>query len=350
MKPALYKILVDPVHKKSFGLRGQAPKNDDVASATLVADDGAEYGISSGIPRLVTTTDEGQRQTERSFAFKWQKRAAYENPRATEFQLNWLPAKYGFRSVADWAGFYSSRRRILDLGCGSGASSGLWLDSQHWSGDAMWVGVDISTAVDLAQDRLGHIPNTHFVQADALRLPFRSGAFDTIVAEGVLHHTPSTRLAMLAAADLLESGGECHFYVYRRKGPIREFTDDHLRQAIAGLSDEQAWEAMQPLTQLGQALSDLKVQVDVPDVPLLGISAGSYDVQRLIYWNFAKLFWNDETSFEYNALVNFDWYHPQYAHRQTEQEVREWCAEADLSVKWLHTEESGYSVIGVKAG
>ena len=63
------------------------------------------------------------------------------------------------------------------------------------------------------------------------------------------------------------------------------------------------------------------------DVPLLGIKAGRYDVQRLIYWNVAKLFWNAEMTFEENNHLNFDWYAPRYARRQTEDEVRRWYEE-----------------------
>jgi SAM-dependent methyltransferase len=263
---------------------------------------------------------------------------------------DWLVEKYGFPSFAEWAGYFSTRDRILDVGCGSGLSSSLFIDSPYWTGEAMWVGADISAAVDVARDRLGHCPNTHFVQADALQLPFRNGSFDTIFSEGVLHHTPSTRQAILAVAHLLEPGGEFHFYVYRKKGPVREFTDDAIRAAIAPLSGDEAWEAMRSLTRLGQALSELDVKVEVPeDVPLLGIKAGEYDVQRLIYWHFAKLYWNPAWSFEENVHVNFDWYRPHYAHRQTEVEVRQWCAEAELTITWFHEQESGFTVRATKS-
>ena len=50
------------------------------------------------------------------------------------------------------------------------------------------------------------------------------------------------------------------------------------------------------------------------------------------YWHFAKLYWNPAWSFEENVHVNFDWYRPHYAHRQTEEEVRQWCAEAELTI------------------
>ena len=80
---------------------------------------------------------------------------------------------------------------------------------------------------------------------------------------------------------------------------------------------------------MGQALAELKVEVDVPeDIPWLGIKRGRIDVQRFFYWAVAKMFWNEALGFEENHHVNFDWYHPRYAHRQTEGQVRGWCGEA----------------------
>jgi hypothetical protein len=137
--------------------------------------------------------------------------------------------------------------------------------------------------------------------------------------------------------------------VYRKKAPIREFADDHIRACVSPLPPEQAWEALGPLTKLSQALAELHVDVDVPeDIPYLGIARGRYDVQRLLYWHVAKLFWNPALSFEENNHVNFDWYHPQYAHRHTEEEIRRWSADAGLDIVRFHMAESGFSVRAVR--
>ena len=343
MKPALLELLVDPVSRDPLRL-------DD---GRLVSPTGGDYTVRRGIPRFVQSEDEAQVQTQEAFAFKWGRRDSYawllgESDEAP--QTAWLLEKYGFASSDEWARKFSGSGRVLDLGCGAGSASWPWLRSRAWTGEAMWVGVDISDSIDLAADLLGEFANTHFVQADALHLPFPDGSFGAVLSEGVLHHTPSTRDAILAAARTLASGGEFYFYVYRRKGPVREFTDDHIRTAIAGMSDAEAWEAMRSLTMLARALSDLHATVEVPDdVPLLGIKAGAIDVQRLIYWNFAKTYWNDAASFEENVHVNFDWYRPRYAHRQSESEVRGWCEEAGLSIRRLHEQESGFTVVAVRS-
>jgi arsenite methyltransferase len=256
----------------------------------------------------------------------------------------WLLDRYGFDDVEAMREFFASCGTVLDAGCGSGFSASLWLAPEWSRGTAAWTGVDISAAVDVARERLAGIESLSFLRADILDLPFPEETFGAIFSEGVLHHTPSTERALKALVPLLRPGGELLFYVYRRKAPIREFTDDYVRGLVSALPPEDAWEALKPLTALGQALAELNTEVDVPDVPLLGIEAGRYDVQRLIYWNFAKLFWNAELSFDENVHVNFDWYHPRYAHRQTEEEVRRWCADAQLHIERFHVDPAGFTV------
>ena len=343
MKDDLFRLLQDPA------TGGRLRRVPDGKGERLETDDGRQFPVRNGIPRFVATEDAGQLQTRDAFGFKWAKRNTYDTPAFRAFSLEWCIRKYGFRSEQDWIGYFDSRRRILDVGCGSGYSSSLYLGHPDWTGKAMWVGADISTAVDVARERLREVPNIHLVQADALQLPFAADAFDTLFSEGVLHHTPSTRAALLAAARVLEPGGEFLFYVYRKKGPLREFADDYIRAQIAPLSDEAAWDAMRSLTRFGQALAETKAHVVVPeDVPLLGIRAGTFDVQRLLYYNVVKMFWNPALSFEENVHVNFDWYRPHYAHRQTAEEVRAWCAEAGLRIRHFHEEESGFSVRAVR--
>lgn len=342
-------MLVDPVALTPLKLEGASDANGEVIDGRLVSDDGATYPIVAGIPRFVLGQDDAQAQTREAFGFKWKKRDTYDSDEARASAAEWYVQKYGFESLGAWSRHYDSFERILDAGCGSGFSSSLWLRRPEWTGRAAWVGVDISEAIDVAKERLSDVANTHYVQADVLSLPFADRTFDGVFSEGVLHHTPSTRAALLSVARVLANGGEATFYVYKKKSPVREFTDDYVREQISSLTDEQAWEAMRPLTELGRVLAEAKATVELSqDVPVLGIKAGTHDVQRLIYWHFAKLFWNPRLSFEENVHVNFDWYRPRYAHRQTEEQVREWCEEARLDIRRFHDSDPGFAVRAVK--
>jgi arsenite methyltransferase len=352
LRKSVINILVDPITKLPlrFGETSSSTSDNNLIEGSLIGSGGRSYPISNGIPRFVLTEDLGQKQTERSFGFKWRQLNTYNSPQARKFSQSFVAQRYGFDEIDKLRAFFRSRQRILDAGCGSGYGASLWMNSS-WrdGGPAEWFGVDISAAIDVAQERLEAMGGTHFIQADILQLPFREGAFDTISSEGVLHHTPSTEKALKSLAPLLETNGHMLFYVYRKKGPIREFTDDHIRDLISPLPPAEAWALLRPLTKLGKALADLHAEIDVAeDIPYLGIKAGRYDVQRFIYWHLAKLFWNETFSFEENNHVNFDWYHPRYSHRHTEDEIRQWCAESALSIKHFDAAESGYTVWAVK--
>jgi hypothetical protein len=52
--------------------------------------------------------------------------------------------------------------------------------------------------------------------------------------------------------------------------------------------------------------------------------------------------------FDGSQHVNFDWYHPPYAHRHTLEEIREWCARLGLGITYCHTQESGYTIRATK--
>lgn len=351
MRSSLLDLLVDPVSGLPVKLSENGLLEGEILQGALQSPEGNSYKIVNGIPRFVLTQDSGQKQTESSFAYKWQQRDAWYSPQVQAACQPWLVQRYGFESVDEMRSFFGAHQRVLDAGCGSGFGSSMWMDSS-WRGDgkAEWVGADISEAVDVAQERLGAIPGTHFIQADILQLPFRPQSFDAIFSDGVLHHTPSTERALKSLAPLLVTHGEILFYVYRVKSPVREFTDDYVRDAISSLDPAEAWEALRPLTKLGQALAELHAEVEVPeDIPVLGIKAGRYDVQRLIYWHFAKLYWRETFSLEENNHVNFDWYHPRYSWRHTEDEIRRWCDEAGLRItRFDDTQESGFSVRAVK--
>jgi hypothetical protein len=136
------------------------------------------------------------------------------------------------------------------------------------------------------------------------------------------------------------------FYVYKKKGPIREFSDDYIRSLLQGMPPQKAWKALEPLTKLGIALGRLGVEVEIPeDVDLLEVPAGRYDIQRLFYWHVAKAFFRPELSFDELNHINYDWYAPANAHRQTPEEVRSWCAESGLVVEHEHIEDAGITVI-----
>jgi arsenite methyltransferase len=350
VRRSLLDHLVDPVSKSPLTLETSAAAGDEIEEGMLRSQHGTAYPIRRGIPRFVELDDPSQQQTGESFGYKWRHQEAFDSESTREWARSWLLERYGFESAAAMRSHLASRGPVLDAGCGSGYSAVLWLEP-GWSGDtgAEWFGVDVSEAIDVARETLRGVEGTHFVQADVLQLPFREGSFGAAFSEGVLHHTPSTERAFASVVSSLQRAGELLVYVYRRKGPIREFSDDFVRGLIAPLPPAEALEQMRPLTELARALSETDATVVVSgDVPYLGIEAGEYPLQRFVYWHLLKAFWNDAFSFEGNNLVNFDWYHPRYAHRHTEEELRDWCRKYGVEITRLDAQESGFTLRGTK--
>jgi hypothetical protein len=97
------------------------------------------------------------------------------------------------------------------------------------------------------------------------------------------------------------------------------------------------------LTELGRRLSELNVSFDAPAIPALGIKGGPMDIQRFVYWNFLKCFWNPDLGRETSVVTNFDWYSPSNARRFSEAEVRGIVAANGLAEAHFHAEEACYS-------
>ena len=290
-----------------------------------------------------------QRQTADAFALKWAKRDTFDSPESRARARAWLLERYGDVAEAEWWDEYGDAPVVLDAGCGAGFGAlellGPRLDR------VQYLGVDASRAVEVARVRFeesGHAAT--FLRSDITRLPLSAASVDVILAEGVLHHTDDAESAFHALVPLLRDGGRFLFYVYRRKGPIREFTDDYLREKLRALSPQEAWDALLPLTRLGQQLGDMDVTLDLPDgLPLLDVPPGPITLQRFVYWHVFKAFHHPDLDVDELNHINYDWYAPANASRHTPEEVREWCASAGLAIERERVEEAGITVIATRA-
>lgn len=289
--------------------------------------------------------DRDQAQTQRTFGFKWEKTDTYTSPAMSDAIGSWLRERYSFLlSHLD----ANQGQSVLDIGCGGGNAAAL-LFADHWS-RLRYVGTDISTAVDVAAHRLSETEGEKaYVQADLMRLPFLKNSFDIVFSEGVLHHTPSTKAAIETTVEYVRPGGLYAIYVYSKKSPVREFTDDYVRGLVSDLPSQEAWDKLLPLSKLGAALGELNVDVMVPeDVDLLGIPAGTINIQRLFYWHICKMYHRDGLTLEEMNHINYDWFTPKYAYRQTPEETISWIENCGLKIEKLVSEQAGHTVFARK--
>jgi SAM-dependent methyltransferase len=309
---------------------------------------GQEFVVREGIPRSKKLLSAAQGQTSQAFGYKWKKVSTFDSPASLARMRGWLVERYGELGEGRWLDEHGELPILLDAGCGGGMS-GLELLSPILP-RIRYIGVDVSEAVDVARHRFEQRGfEGGFLQADITDLPLSTASVDLILSEGVLHHTNSTEHALKSLARLLKPGGRFMFYVYRRKGPIREFTDDYVRAQLQTKPPDEAWKAMEPLTRLGIALGKLDSEIEIEEpIDVLGIPAGRTTVQRLFYWHIAKMFYRADLSFDEMNHINFDWYAPANAHRQSPEEVRVWAQEAGLVIEREVVEDAGITVIARK--
>jgi SAM-dependent methyltransferase len=318
------------------------------AESGTIAIRGSDFVLRDGILRAKGLASASQAQTSDAFGFKWKRRESYDSPQMLAAIRAWLVQRYGAPDDMGWLFDAERPPVLLDAGCGSGVSASELFGERL--NRVRYIGADISVAAEVAKQRFAERAISGcFLQCDLMRLPFAPGSLDAIFSEGVLHHTDSTRDAILSLSRLLRAGGRFMFYVYNKKSPIREFTDDFIRDKLQGMAPDAAWQAVMPLTKLGKALGELAIEIDVPeDVALLGIPKGRVDLQRLFYWHIFKAFYRPDFTLEEMNHVNFDWYAPKNSHRQTPEEVRAWCVEAGLTIERERVEEAGITIIARK--
>ena len=290
-----------------------------------------------------------QIQTAKCFGYKWSKRDTYESESMKNLSTTWLFERYcggDTRKLMQW--LEGGRKIILDAGCGSGYSAILFFGDQLKNHD--YLGVDISSSVSVAQCRFKEMGYPgDFIQLDLMDLPVPDSSVDLIFAEGVLHHTESVEESLKYLSTKLRDGGRFLFYVYARKSVVREFTDDLIRKRIHDLTDDEAWQALMPLTKLGSVLGDLKIDIEIPeDVPLLDIEKGNIDLQRFFYWHICKLFYSPDLTLEEMNHINFDWFRPLNCHRHTPEEIEDFCAGAELTIEHMNVQRSGVTVVALK--
>jgi SAM-dependent methyltransferase len=240
----------------------------------------------------------------------------------------------------------NNKKTILDAGCGNGRVTALL--AMNATLDAKITGIDL-TAADVAAENLHGIKNTSFYTKDLMEDNSDLGKFDFIYCQEVLHHTnnPFQSFSNLVKYNLSEKG-TIAIYVYKKKAPVREFTDDFIRDKIANMPYEEVMKHCDQITKFSKNISEQKQEFYCPEIELLGIPAGNYTPQRFMYHFFMKCFWNEELDFEQNSAINYDWYHPQNCTRHSMDEVKGWFTANPLKITHAYEDFYGITMHGIK--
>lgn len=307
----------------------------------------ARYGLTQTKGGDIRPESIDQAKTNETFSDKWRRFKQYGlEPEHKSFLFGWYCKKLGVPDLDALKGFYRSKTRVLEVGPGSGFNTRFI--AENCPGEVF--ALDISEAAYTTFDNTRDLDNCCVVQADLMDAPFADESFDFIIADGVLHHTPNTRAAVGALYKKVRPGGQFFFYVYRKMGAARVFSDDYIRQQFMPLTTEECYAACEGITELGRELSRLNVTITLEKpIPALGIPSGTHNVQRLLYYNFLKCFWNEAFDYETNNMVNFDWYHPHNAWQHTDDEVTGWLKELGVvEYRFNDANPNGISVLLTK--
>lgn len=180
---------------------------------------GGEYPVRDRVPRMLPGHLPAP-LAETAGAFGWQWHAFTEQlPTFGEEFFEWL-----FPLTPD----DFRDKRVLDAGCGNGRH--LLLAAAF--GAEYIVGLDLSSAVEVARRHTADLPTVDVVQGNLLTPPLAEGSFDLIYSIGVIHHVPEPEAAIRTLTTCLRPGGTLHVWVYGHEGNtlVRWFVDPLRRQ------------------------------------------------------------------------------------------------------------------------
>jgi len=346
LKASLTKNLICPKCSQRFAVLPKKKTVNEIIEGFLICSNKHKVRITKGIPRFVFDNTKDFVKTEDAFSSKWKNyNKSYHQKKWFDIQKKWFLTRFGWKTYEKFVKFLKTRNWILDAGTGVGNSAKLFSANPK----SQVFAIDASESIEFAYKKYGKITNIHFLQADIRNLPFKRKFFDFICSDQVLHHTRDTKTSFNKLTGHLKKNGVISIYVYKIKGPIREFADDYIRNHTVKMNEKDCMEFSRQLTELGRSLSKLKQKIKISkDIPILKIKAGTYDVQRFFYWNFLKCWWSDDVPFEQSVATNFDWYFPKFAYRHTPEEVKKWYKNMKIRITHFNEIESGISVNGKK--
>lgn len=288
-----------------------------------------------------STAADNQQQTNDSFSEKWTEyEKTNEKDKLYNMQKEWYLKLYGFNNEEELATFLQTKKYIFDAGCGLGYKA-KWF--AQLAPDSTVIGMDSSNAVYIAAKNYENTKNLFFIKGDIANVPFKDNSIDYVSCDQVIMHTENPENTFKELTRITTIGGEFACYVYAKKALPRELLDEYFRGYCKELSKNDLWDMSNKLTQLGKTLSELNIKINVPDIPQMDIKGGEYDIQRFIYWNFLKCFWNANLGWETSVATNFDWYSPSNAKRYSEIEYKKMITDNNLIINYFHSEEACFS-------
>jgi SAM-dependent methyltransferase len=261
---------------------------------------GRVFPLVKGVARFVET-----QAYAGTFGFQWHKYARTQLDGEASHESEIL-----FRRKTGFTPEEIAGKLVLDVGCGMGRFAAV---ASRWG--ARVIGVDLSSAAEVAAANLSDRDSVTILQADAFSLPFAPGSFDFIYSIGVLHHTPDCERAFKGLTDFLKPGGSIAIWLYSGYNHWYRFSDLYRK-----LTHRLPARWLHALCYLALPLYHL--YRGLRSIPLVGSSAS-----RLLHHLLPISLHPDR---DIRVLDTFDWYSPKYQSKHTYEQVFRWFESCGL--------------------
>ena len=314
---------------------------------------GCDFVIDDGLIRQLGVSSTTQQQTGDLFGYLWQRMEdvgfGVENTELACWDRARLDSLFpGHHNFLDATFSKIDKPLVLDAGCGNGQTGMLFFEK--FLSKVRYLAVDISEAVDIACEKLnkGKIKN-FCIQCDLNNIPIKNNCIDIVFCPHVLQHTDSIKNSIFSLFKHLKDGGFAFLYCTKPSKPIRQLSDDFLRDSISKLPADKAFEQLSSLTKLGRSLSAINEELVVEEgIELLGIEPGRYAIQTFIFDFFLRAYFRPEMSFDLNKIYNLDWFGPKNYHGVNGKEFVSICRDAGFEILQFNEQFGSTSVIAKK--
>lgn len=209
MRAHFLKYLMDPTTGEGLTLEVTAEKDGRIIEGYLVSRSN-RYPIVRGVPRFAGYDDNAN--YTKSFGYQWNKWSLIQFERDNVGRPMEGHTRRMWERIVGRTDI-TPGSVVADYGCGPGR----FVDVARTKG-ATVIGLDLSDAVEAAQEIFADDDHVLICQADVLHSPLKSGSMDGTFSIGVLHHTPDARAGFADMVRTTKSGGWVAVSVYTAGG------------------------------------------------------------------------------------------------------------------------------------
>lgn len=310
----------------------------------------------------MTKISSNQKKTANTFSYLWSENKVYENATKKEIKLhlndsNRRSKGYVRKFLKSYFSKISSKNKIrfLDLGCGYGYTFSIIFN--NYITKINYFGIDLISNLKKTKLFLIKRFKKNNFNPTLIKISMNNPKikkfkpFDLVWAEGSMHHSESIESAIKNVSKIIKRKGFFMFWIINEQKPIRKITDKFFREYYKKISfKDQMNESFQIAllaNKFGKQLKDKKIKIN-KSIKSLGITAGNYRLQEILYDYIIKFFYNKLTTIKRNRNQIFDWFSPRFYHQTNKRNLLRLLNKYKFKISFYHQTTNGHTVIAKK--